>query len=470
MLGRTGGVVSLVHDSPNWLSVMRNLRPTDVIVLLTPVVIPVSQDPGDTADPFECFGRALASRHPRIRHVPYTNTNGITSTHVGFVKRATVVIFVLSEIGRSGDSPQVHAAHVIQALTHERPLLIVLTCNSEDPLQFSKHFPTIIQSKDYSRPTLELTASLIFGENLDANPAGRILTAAEGIQRRLWPVEQWNEARDINSVYGLWVQSMDAQFGLPVSSFASLLRRPGYARHYVVRDPSGQLLGFCATYLSYVDQAGEKLIASLAILLVRSDHHHRGIGLSLHNHAMDQLKRTRGVARLQLGSTFPRILYGPPFGMHWDLAWFSRRGWRMDRDYPGQGKWVHDVILDFDDWKFSGQERAMQFRSCTPQDMAKVLEVVEEETAREHHMGWFDQYSRLINDINVRDIVVAIEENFIVAVALTYTPSCGSPVASDLPWAGHLGGDVGGVTCICIPCSWPLPSSYLALTRTDFCN
>jgi GNAT superfamily N-acetyltransferase len=431
--------------------VIRNLRPTDVIVLLTPVVIPVSQDPVDTADPFECFGRALASRHPRIRHVPYTNTNGITSTHVGFVKRATVVIFVMSEISRSGDSPQIQAAHVTQALTHERPLLIVLTCNSQDPLQFAKDFPTIIQSKDYSRPTLELTASLIFGEHVEANAAGSRLTAAEGIQPKLWPVEQWNESRDINSVHYLWVQSMDLRFELPVSSLASLLRRPGYARHYVVRDTSGQLLGFCATYLSYVDQAGEKLIASLAILLVRSDHQRRGIGLSLHNHAIDQLKRTRGVARLQLGSTFPRILYGPPFNMQVDQGWFSRRGWRMDRDYPGQGKSVHDLVLDFDDWNYPGQDRTTQFRNCTQQDMAKVLEVVEEETAREHNMGWFDQYSRLINDINVRDIVVAVEENFVVAVALTYTPSCGSPVASDLPWAGHVGGDVGGVTCICIP-------------------
>lgn len=469
--------VTLIHDSPNWLSVIKNLKPSDVIVLLTPVVVPVSRDPGDTADPFECFGRALALRHPKIRHVPYTNRNGITSTHVGFIKRATVVIFVLSDTSLSeevGGSPQIEAAHVTQALADERPLLIVLTCNSQELPQFAENFPTIIKSRDYSKPILEMTASVIFGESVEVNPTSatprpiaRTIQSSrpaivQSAQPKLWAVEQWNESRDINGVYELWTQTMDVRFALHPSTLSSLLRRPGYARHYVVRDEtSGQVLGFCATYLSYVDQAGEKLIASLAILFVDDDHRQQGIGLSLHSHALDQLRRTRGVARLQLGTTFPRILYGPPHDMDLDQAWFSRRGWRMDREHPGQGLAVYDMLLNFEDWHYSLSGSQVQFRSCTQQDMPKVLEIVEEETTREQNMGWFDQYSRLINDVNVKDIVLAIESNSIVAVALTYTPSCGSPVAADLPWAGQVGSDVGGVTCICIRRTYFLPCSYV---------
>jgi GNAT superfamily N-acetyltransferase len=270
---------------------------------------------------------------------------------------------------------------------------------------------------------------------------------------RLWPVEQWNESRDIDSVYDLWTQSMDVRFAMHVTTLATLLRRPGYARHYVVRDASGQLLGFCATFLSYVDQAGENLIASLAILLVDLEHQYQGIGLSLHNYAIDQLKKTRGVSRLQLGSTFPRILYGPPFYMEFDQTWFSRRGWRLDREYSGQGQPVYDMLLDFASWNYAIFESGAMFRNCTQNDMARVLEIVEAEIAQEHKMGWFDQYSRLIGDVNVKDVVVAVERGSIVAVALTYTPSCCSPISLDLPWAGQIGDDVGGVTCICIPCT-----------------
>ncbi|EHK99993.1 hypothetical protein M7I_4076 [Glarea lozoyensis 74030] len=43
-----------------------------------------------------------------------------------------------------------------------------------------------------------------------------------------------------------------------------------------------------------------------------------------------------------------------------------------------------------------------------------------------------------------------VADNVVVATALTYTPSCGSPIPSNLPWAGRIGDDVGGVTCICI--------------------
>jgi len=62
----------VVRDSTNWLSYMRTLRETDVIILLTPVVVPISQDPTDISDPFEPLGRSLARRHARVRQVPYT--------------------------------------------------------------------------------------------------------------------------------------------------------------------------------------------------------------------------------------------------------------------------------------------------------------------------------------------------------------------------------------------------------------
>ena len=68
----TKALVKLLRDSSDWLSAVKNLRETDVIILLTPVVIPISQDATDTSDPFEPLGRSLAKRHSKIRQVPYT--------------------------------------------------------------------------------------------------------------------------------------------------------------------------------------------------------------------------------------------------------------------------------------------------------------------------------------------------------------------------------------------------------------
>jgi hypothetical protein len=44
--------------------------------------------------------------------------------------------------------------------------------------------------------------------------------------------------------------------------------------------------------------------------------------------------------------------------------------------------------------------------------MVRVLEVVEAEAIREDNIGWFDQYSKLIGDVNVKDIVVAVVDGF----------------------------------------------------------
>lgn len=316
-------------------------------------------------------------------------------------------------------------------------------------------FPTIIQTAGYSPPALEATAALIFGEQLaPAANTAPISTISDAAQPRLWPVEQWNEARDMASVLNLWTQSVSARFSFDFETLASLLRRPGYAKHYVVRDTTTkEVLGFCATYLSYVDQEGEKLIASIALLVVRSTSRKQGVGLSLHSHAVGQLRRTRGVVRLQLGSMFPRILYGPPLNMQLNEEWFGRRGWQLHKDIPGQGQTIHDLILDFANWHYAPDESSqsiMQYRLCMQEDMVRVLAMVEEVSTRQGKMGWFDQYSCLMNGPNVKDIILGVHRDLIVAAALTYTPSCGSQVASNLPWASRIGHDVGGVTCICM--------------------
>lgn len=62
---------TLLKDSADYLTKFRSLRESDVIILLTPVVVPIRQDITNTSDPLECLGRSLAKRHAKVRHIPY---------------------------------------------------------------------------------------------------------------------------------------------------------------------------------------------------------------------------------------------------------------------------------------------------------------------------------------------------------------------------------------------------------------
>ncbi|KAG4423332.1 hypothetical protein IFR04_003566 [Cadophora malorum] len=440
------------RDSPDWLGYIRALQETDVIILLTPVVIPISHDPTDTSDPFEPFGRALAKRHSRIRHVPYTRRNGITSTHLGFIKRGHIIVLCFAI---SPDLPlQLEIADITFAVSDNKPCIVVI-CSDMIDTGSPGPFPTIVQAAGYSPPALEAAAALVFGENLHPQAGGSGESSRSNLrQPRLWLVDQWNEARDLSRVLDLWTECVSSRFALDQQTLASLLRRPGYAKHYVVRDSSSRdILGFCATYLSYMDQEGERLIASVAFLFVQREHREQGIGLSLHSHAISELKKTRGVVRLQLGSTFPRILYGPPLDIPLNDAWFRRRGWPLSRELPGQGRVVYDLILNFPEWRYKEDPfppTTPSYRPCTQADMGQVLELVARISFEQVKMGWFDQYLSLMNGPNVKDVILGFADNAMVATALTYTPSCGSQISSNLPWASQVGNDVGGVACICV--------------------
>ena len=134
---------------------------------------------------------------------------------------ATVVVFVVSEFPRSEDAPQIHAALVTsKALQNGRPFLIVLTCRAQNLEQFCEDFPIIIQSKDYMRPTLEITASFIFGKDGRLTSPNRRLQTSPKSPPRLWQVEERNEFRDMDSVYDLWTQSIDVRFAIRVTTLA----------------------------------------------------------------------------------------------------------------------------------------------------------------------------------------------------------------------------------------------------------
>jgi len=155
-------------------------------------------------------------------------------------------------------------------------------------------------------------------------------------------------------------------FHLGCDKFETLLCRDEYAMHYVIREPkTSQVLGFYTTYTIYVD-GSDCLLGSLAALLVRLSYQRRDIGRSLYNHALRQLTKIYSVSRLQLGSTFPRLLYGLPVDSL-SKPWFQRRGWPIEPSAaPGSGQEACDWFLEFKNWleaRLTSQSR-FTFMSC----------------------------------------------------------------------------------------------------------
>ena len=96
-------------------SPLLGLPASSVLVLLTPSVPPLATSTNtSTSDPFERFGRAIAGFHTRTRHVPYTLSAGLTSTHMAFIDRAAAVILVLCNTSSAFTETQVEFIVAIQ--------------------------------------------------------------------------------------------------------------------------------------------------------------------------------------------------------------------------------------------------------------------------------------------------------------------------------------------------------------------
>ncbi|KAI0146323.1 hypothetical protein GGR57DRAFT_286604 [Xylariaceae sp. FL1272] len=454
--GNRGGYrqsqIAAIRDQQACIPLNSWLEDDDILLVLSPVVVPLTPTTNHhSMDPFEPFGRALASKHPWIRHVPYTARNGITETHIEFIKRAKAIIFVASGAAASGQLSQVDIAQASRNASDDKPFIVVACNNFEEFGALEVDFPTVVQLSDYLPPDLNAAAAMLFGE-MTAAPVSGVKVQELIMTPKSWPPENW-EGPDVTPIHSLWNQCLPDQFHLEKYPLQNLLQRDGYAMHFVVRLPeSREIIGFCATYTTFVDRAGERLIGSLAIVIVKSPYRRRGVGLSLYEHAIRQLKKTRGVDRIQLGSTYPRLLSGIPAGSP-SVGWFQRRGWLMDGHTPGRGQHICDWLLKMEDWPdggFSAVPSGLSYRQGTFDDFQPVLDFVERETASKGHTGWFDQYMNLVHDGRFNDIILGLDRTRIVATALVYKPHEGSTLALDLPWARTIGSDVGGVTCICI--------------------
>jgi hypothetical protein len=165
---------------------------------------------------------------------------------------------------------------------------------------------------------------------------------------------------------------------------------------------------------------------------------------------MSKLNKIRGVGIIQLGSTFPRLLYGLPAPVT-NAEWFEKRGWKLQESTPGHGRLIIDWLLRFADSPIPDLASAgLTFRSCQLSDYQQVIEIATKESQRRYGFGWYDQYAKIMDSFHMNDVIVGLEGDNLVAAAITYFPNNGSPCGADIPWPAAIGQSIGGVSCICI--------------------
>jgi GNAT superfamily N-acetyltransferase len=441
---------ALLWDRQECVPLSKVISDNDIITLLTPVVVPLEQSHHESRDPFESLGKSISKRHPLVRHVPYTRSHGITGVHVAFIKRAKAVIFVMTDPPEADGAMQLEYAEIVGEVCDARPLVLVACCPFDEKNMENLGFPTVIKSPSFTRTELDTITSLLIDEAAP-EPASALAVANPVIEEITWRIDPWDHERDSVASYAIWMSSMSKQFHMDLGTWQSLLRRDGYAMHHGVWDPrTRQMVGFCLTYTTFAYSSEDLLIGSIAALVVREDYQGRGIGRLMHEEALSKLNKIRGTRQIQLGSTFPRLLYGLP-AQSPAASWFKRRGWGVDDSGWDNNRVVGDWVLRFSDLPTLNLASAgLSFRRCDFVDYQKVIEMVDRESVRKKCFGWYDQYARVLDSAHMEDVLLGFEGETLVATAITYTPKGGSSVAADLPWAGTMGDDMGGVTCICI--------------------
>ncbi|RAO70704.1 uncharacterized protein BHQ10_006716 [Talaromyces amestolkiae] len=352
--------ITLVRDLGHCIPLAKNSAPTDVLLLLTPLVEPFerpskseeeSQQASSTSptspsklvniarhlnhrqkgylegeSTFQELGVALAKRwRGKVVHTSYT-ASGISPLHERLVSEASAVVLLTADGVRNvyqygftkyivslcqGSQNQSPAASSTIGLP-EKPCIVVAVSSPYDFMN-DRQVTTYLCTYDLTGPPLNTLVRVLFGK-LKATglpPTARQTSPRSKVQRQL--------------------------------CYQPLFE----AEHFIVRNSSTQkIYGFCATYFNQNLSRG-----IIAAIVVSTSHRGKGIGFSLHQYAMHSLEQRRGIEVVQFGSEIPVIFPGIPnrlsthqLGLR---SWVRNRGWDV-------GNWDHHdfyAIRLVNDWQ-----------------------------------------------------------------------------------------------------------------------
>ena len=151
-----------------------DLPATYILLLMAPSVPSPLHSSADapTSDPFECLGRTLAEFHPRTRHVPYTLSAGLTTTHTAFLDRASAVVLVICNPSSAFEESQEEFIRAIQdhirirESTPGEPKIAKIVLAAGDPRDLNQPLEGWweVCCYEYTKGALEAAAEVITGQ------------------------------------------------------------------------------------------------------------------------------------------------------------------------------------------------------------------------------------------------------------------------------------------------------------------
>ena len=388
--------ITVVRDKNSLLPLSNVLEPDDELLLLTPLVKPMT--PMNSEIVFQELGRSVAwQRNGRVLHTSYT-ANGVRPVHESLIDRASAVVVVTAD-GNRNMYQQSFTKHVslicraYAAAEREKPLIVAAVSSPYD-FATDMSVDTYVCTYDFSQIAQRALVKVLVGEVV---PTGTIPGSArykwklhqqheqrqrqrqQESRRQNWLVESWQEERDtdgLNALLDAMVRDDSASELQGIRAHNFLLRRKEIEEwHFVVRNSStGALYGFCSTYYFLSTRTGV-----IGALIVDPSRRRRSIGRSLHNRAMQRLQQVEGLKRMQLGSRLPGIYLGIPASSPRQRKrlrqWFSKLGWNTGLSRPVSNMILHDL----ESWKRKGSSNSSSNNSNNSIGSFKDEEMDEEE-------------------------------------------------------------------------------------------
>jgi beta-N-acetylhexosaminidase len=353
--------ITLVRDAENFIPLSKKVAPSDKLLLLTPLVDPfgpkrsnntrVSSESHDSVNiiksstyparsylegevTFHEFGVAIAKRwRGKVIHTSYT-ASGISPLHEKLVSDAAVVVLLTADGVRNmyqyGFTKYIVNLCKTQTQSgnaDEKPCVVVAVSSPYDFLK-ENQISTYLCTYDLTDPALDSLVRALFGKLTPTGvpPNASQLRQQKSIQKKIWPhqlwlVEELRPDRDAPSVQQLLDRvgmAASNTFGDPEAQYPPYYFHSSYylanyqplvlSQHFIVRNSSTQAVyGFCATY--YIEALSRGCIAAI---VVGTEHRGKGIGHSLHQHALKHLQKFANIETVHFGSDLPAIFAGIP--------------------------------------------------------------------------------------------------------------------------------------------------------------
>lgn len=435
-------VPTIVRDRTNTLPL--KVPKEDKILFLSahvPLTLAIDSEP----NPFASFTRSIEKRHENTVDITfYEDKHTDSQIEASFSEASAIIIGTAN-----ANLHQFQVDMVKRALATGKPVVVTAVINPYDLTVFPD-VDTYLVTYEYTPPAHEAAVKTIFGE---IQPKSKLPVTLPGVgddgkafkYDNNWQAEQYDQTRDFEQVKKLWDICLP-DWPLSNEKFDYVLEHGPIPSHYVIRNQTGQVLAFAA---SFATKEKKNHTGHLGLILVSPKHRHQGAGTLLHETAMRRLRSLPNVISIQLGTIYPRLFCGVPENLGKDtLDFFRNRGWNLAKE-P-----VWDLIQDLTKYETDKiisdrmKKENIHFSRILPSQLWELYAFQDR-----YFPFWLSTYQHHAELGDFQDLIVAREgdeHGEVIASLILYSAKHSHWKRSDVTWSDSslYGADCGAMACV----------------------